>query len=314
MLANVLEVRWHWQTLGFDSPNVDQLKSLLSSKLGKRSIELLLRRIKSDHVGIDMLEITTCGAVAPYNQILGGKLVAMLLASPEVINAYNLKYGDHPSVIASSIAGRTVLRKPNLAYLGTTSLYGIGSSQYNRISIPAAEVGGNPGETLKYIKLGDTKGFGCTHFSSATSREVDVLLESIDMNGKVNSIFGEGISPRMRKLRIGLSAAGLPSEKLLKHGSHRLVYGVPLASNFREILLGLDDRPTYLIPAKGSPTESTRLIAEYWMRRWLSRRIENAGLLSEVEQDTLVFPIEHRARVILPEEVEEPSLFSGGWF
>jgi len=40
-----------------------------------------------------MMDITTCGAVAPYNHLLGGKLVSMLICSPEVVEYYKDKYG-----------------------------------------------------------------------------------------------------------------------------------------------------------------------------------------------------------------------------
>jgi hypothetical protein len=34
-----------------------------------------------------MLEISTCGAIPPYNHLLGGKLAALLLFSPEITGA-----------------------------------------------------------------------------------------------------------------------------------------------------------------------------------------------------------------------------------
>jgi hypothetical protein len=174
-------------------------------------------------------------------------------------------------------------------------------------------MGGKPGEALRYRELGYTEGFGCTHFSSETSREVYALLEATQKKAEGEQHLRGGVSPRLRKLKMGLRAVGLPPDKLLHHGSHRIVYGVPLASNFSDVLLGLKDRPQYIVPAKGKPEQSTRLISNYWMRRWLSGRIENPAVLSEVERDTLIFPIEHRGRVVLPSDDEKPSLFSGNW-
>ena len=111
----------------------------------------------------------------------------------------------------------------------------------------------------------------------------------------------------MRKLRDGLAEVGLPSDDLLKHGNARIVYGVPLAENFREILLGLDARPRYLLPAK-KPQSATEALAEYWRRRWLAGRITRAGILEIINGHTLSYPIAHGARVILPES-DEPVLF-----
>lgn len=186
------------------------------------------------------------GAVPPYNAVLGGKLVSMLLMSPEIVKAYDARYGKACSVIASSIGGKPVVRKPTLVFLGTTSLYGVGSSQYNRIAMPAEAVGGTPGSIIRYKELGETKGFGCTDFSAQCSLEIDDLIEANCPERRVKHIFGEGISPRLRSLRVALDHVGLPSQKLLKHDSPRVVYGVALASNFGDVLMGLSNKPNYI--------------------------------------------------------------------
>ena len=86
------------------------------------------------------MEIITCGAVPPYGEILGGKLVAMLMASPRVVRDVRTRYEGRVSLIASGLKGAPVRRDPNLTVLTTSSLYSVGSSQYNRIRIPA-EIG-----------------------------------------------------------------------------------------------------------------------------------------------------------------------------
>jgi hypothetical protein len=48
------------------------------------------------------------------------------------------------------------------------------------------------------------------------------------------------------------------------------------------------------------------------MRRWLARRIENDDVLRAVEEHTLVYPIEHGARVRLP-EIDEDQLGLFEW-
>ena len=45
----------------------------------------MLRRIKQQAIAENVMEIITCGAVSPYQQLLGGKLVAMLMTSPQVV-------------------------------------------------------------------------------------------------------------------------------------------------------------------------------------------------------------------------------------
>lgn len=265
----------------------------------RRAVTQLCRTLKAERVGISMMDITICGAVAPYNAILGGKLVCMLLCSSEVVRLYHQRYKSQISVIASAMAGAEVTRDPKLVLLCTTSLYGRGSSQYNRVKIPLALFGANGADDIRYNELGVSEGFGSFHFSKETIRAADILLGRLDHGRKVNSIFGEGVNPLMRKMREALTEVGLPSEMLLKHGNRRIIYGVPLAENFREVLIGLSNRPKYVLPSKDY-LAVTRLVSGFWRERWLSMRIANPVVLVEVEKHQLSFPIEHGAVVELP--------------
>jgi hypothetical protein len=127
---------------------------------------------------------------------------------------------------------------------------------------------------------------------------------------RVHSIFGEGVNPRLRKIREGLDRLNLPSDELLSHGNQRLVYAVALARNFREYLLGLDSQPDYLIPL-GDGIRSTHRIVEWWRERWLKPRLRRDGVLEEVSSHRLTHPIKHGARVPLTEDIGgQISLFS----
>jgi hypothetical protein len=44
-----------------------------------------MRQAKASRVGTTIADLTVCGAVPPYNEILGGKLVAAMIGSPEVV-------------------------------------------------------------------------------------------------------------------------------------------------------------------------------------------------------------------------------------
>jgi hypothetical protein len=304
-LAQLLQARYDLNRAGFNRSSPERLKRALETPHGRRAVRTILRLVKASHVGIDMMDIVVCGAVAPYAPILGGKLVSMLLASPDVIRAYEQRYRDTSSIIASSMAGRPVSRSPRLVLLMTTSLYRVASSQYNRLKVPAQYHGG--GGTLEFIDLEHTAGFGSYHFSKATVDAMEVLLARAARGREVNSIFGEGVNPKLRKMRSALNIVGLPTDHLLKHGSPRIVYGVPLASNFREILIGRERRPRY-ISADGS--DGTDGIIRFWFERWLSRRIERDGVLDAVAQHSTSYPVEHGARVDLPgSQPEEPASF-----
>jgi hypothetical protein len=290
-LARVLQVRKGLKKAGFEGATKDSLLKILGDPAGRRAVEIVLRHVKAMRIGINMLEITICGAVAPYNALLGGKLVAMLLTSPEVVQEYERRYRKAYSLIASSTAGRAVQRRPNLVALGTTSLYGAGSAMYNRIAIPADAVGGQPGEVVRYEELGKSVGYGSIQFSPATINEIEPILKSLTAGRQINHTFGEGVSPRLRKVRAGMEAVGLPPDKLMQHGTPRIVYGVALAEQFQDVLLGRRIyKPRYYFPFDNS-VEVTRRIGDYWIRRWLSRRIERDEVLQEIERQTLVYPI-----------------------
>ena len=298
-LAEMLRARRVLRASLGECPTVESVRALLKNPDGRRIVRTVLRKAKADRIGIAMADITVCGAVAPYGQILGGKLVSMLAASPEMIVAYRNRYMEQESEIASSMAGRSVIRPSQLVLLGTTSLYGIGSSQYNRLRMPAEVLGGGPGEYLEYREIGKSEAYGTSHFSTDTVEALVALVQQTSNGQRVNSIFGEGVSPKFRKLRDGLGALGLPVDALLQHGRRRIVYGVPLVRNLREYLVGMDDEPNYLFSLE-NPERSTAAIVEWWMNRWLSQRIMNDEVLASLDEHTLVRPIRHGGRVVLP--------------
>jgi len=288
-----------------------KLRELLEDSEGRRVVAAIVKKAKADKVGVALADISVCGALPPYNEILGGKLVSMLLASPEVTTAYRNRYEEARSIIASSMAGRPVVRPPRLVCLTTTSLYGAGSSQYNRIAIPCEKAGGQPGEQIRYACLGETIGFGTGHFGPVTVQELTRVVEQSAHGQRVNSVFGEGVNPRLRKVRDGLDALGFPSDQLLVHGSPRLVYGIPLARNFREYLLGIDQQPAYYLSTK-DPKTVTRQIVNWWADRWLVPRIRRDEVLTRVAAHTLVHPIRHGARVpLVSEDPDQLPLFDG---
>jgi hypothetical protein len=232
----------------------------------------------------------------------------MLLCSPEVVDFYRQKYQAQVSVIASSMKGAPVVREPRLVLLGTTSLYGVGSSQYNRVRIPAAEVGGDPNVQVEYKELGLSEGYGSFHFGSQTLEIMNVMLARSKDGRRVNSIFGEGVNPLMRKIREALELVGLPSDPILRHGNRRVVYGVSLAANCGDLLLGLADRPKYLLP-QTKPGQRTALIANFWRKRWLLPRISRPEVLDALTKHTLTYPIRHGARVPPEATTNHETLF-----
>ena len=276
-----------------------EVRELLASRDGRQTVKRVLMKAKADRVGVSMADITVCGAVPPYNALLGGKLVSMLAVSPEIVDAYRKRYVGQKSEIASAMAGRPVVRSSELVLLSTTSLYGAGSSQYNRLRMPAEALGGHRREELRFVEIGRSEAFGSSHFSEGTVELLVSLVQQTHNGQRVNSIFGEGVSPKFRKIRAGLDLLKLPAGALLRHGRRRIVYGIPLVRNLREFLCGMEEKPDYMFD-EGLSKRGTEAVVDWWMERWFLRRIQSNDVLAQVEAHTLVRPVRHGARVKLP--------------
>ena len=150
-------------------PNFEEIwVPFCKSETGSSVIRNALVAQKTKHIGSSLLELNVCGAIPPYNEILGGKLVALLATSPQVIHDYKERYGHKASEIASRLKGEAVYRPADLVYVGTTSLYYVGSSQYNRLKIPGKIF--DTDFDIVWKKLGMTVGFGTRHISRKPSK------------------------------------------------------------------------------------------------------------------------------------------------
>ena len=222
------------------------------------------------------MELITCGAVPPYRDLLGGKLVALLMLSRRVVEDYERKYAGRVSLIASGLAARPIIRPARLAWITTSSLYAIGSSQYNRLKLSSAS------GVLSYERIGVTQSFGTVHFAPDTVRALSQSARLADANRRrVNNLFGEGTSPKMRLVRAGLETLGLDPDVFLRHHSPRLLYGANLCSNLSDLLVGISETPEYVLPPGA---ESSAILIDHWRERWLVRRIEREEIRSRVAE------------------------------
>ena len=238
----------------------------------RAAINAAMSTIKSRRIGTNMLEMTTCGAVAPYNRMLGGKLVALLMLSPEVAADNLRRYGSEATIIRSQLKNAPVVPDNTLVWLGTTSLFSHGSSQYERLRLPAGVIADDQPE-MRYTYVGDTTGYGTVQFADDTVRALEVVLRRRRGYRDVNSVFGEGASPRLRKLRSGLDAVGFQADVSMLHHQERRIYGVPLFPQAAEYLCGLAAGVPSYISAPGHYSDATERIAEFWRTRWLSSRL-----------------------------------------
>lgn len=262
------------------------LERLFTTRNGQRALDVALAEFRKAGLSSEVADVSICGAVHPYNELLGGKLVALLLTSAEVRAAYAKRYGGQTSVIASQMAGRAISKPANLKILTTTSLYGVGSSQYNRLALRAADHPELPHD-VKWGAIGQslTGGFGTLHLGGETAQALRSMAMSRHDARRVNNRFGEGTSPRLRQIREGLDALGLKSDAVLHHATPRIFYGCELFAGARESLLGLRD-------ADHEPDPCASDIASAWRRRWLSNRVRRPETLEAL---TRLGPISVRA-------------------
>lgn len=253
------------------------------SESGNSAIRSALVAQKTQHIGSSLMELNVCGAIPPYNEVLGGKLVALLATSPQVIHDYKERYSQKASMIASRLKGENVFRPADLVYVGTTSLYYVGSSQYNRLKIPGSVFDSDFDVVWK--KLGMTIGFGTMHISKATT--LSLTEATSDGYNRINHVFGEGASPKMRLLTMSirelLESSNEDSKDFSKHAMSRIVYGACLASNTLDYLLGKADVPKYYTDIN-QYQEGTRKIINYWRVRWLGSRLNYNPIYQRIRE------------------------------
>lgn len=301
-LASLLRIRQIFnETKILKVRKKDELLEIMQSHRMRTAIRRLSKKIKATRAGINIMDLIVCGAVAPYNHLLGGKLVSMLMASPELTRYYMKRYKRAASVIASSMRGREVVREPRLVFLGTTSLFGSGASQYNRVAIPVSVFGRSGNTKVAFQRLGSTEGFGSVQFSQRTVSAMSVILNQGRDGRRVNSIFGEGVSPLFRKIREGLDIIGLESDELIRHRNKRIIYGVQLIENLQRYLLGISRHPKYLVP-QDKPKYRTEQIVDYWRQRWLVSRLNHKDAIEALKAHSLEHPQKHGGLVSRPTE------------
>ena len=197
---------------------------------------------------VHVMDAYVVGAVPPYSQLLGGKLITSLIGSSEIANLFKRRY----SRSAGIISGRQ--KNPRLALVTITSALGR-SSLYNRVRLPGLI-------DLKFV--GSTEGWGHFHVPDRIFSDMRQLLSFDGHEYADGHQFGSGPNWRMRVIRKALSLIGL-DEALLRHGIEREVYGMPLAQNWRKFLRG--EARIY-----GSQRPSADAIAEACLERWLVPR------------------------------------------
>jgi hypothetical protein len=189
------------------------------------------------------------GAIPPYNQIIGGKMVALAMTSNELRNFYKSKYENARTLLKDRII------EPDLLFLTTTSAFGR-SSIYNRLRFNGEAVAQS---------LGYTKGSGTFHIGNEIYKGIQSFLQSRGVN--TNTTFGHGPSRKVKLLDKAFSLLGINNYHY--HNIHREFYLFSLVKNLHAV-----------IHAGDAPSFYDRPLAEltvFWKERWALKRYERGN-------------------------------------
>ena len=187
------------------------------------------------------------GALPPYNTVLGGKLIAMLMTSDKLRKDFRKKYSEKT----------TILRKrelpANLLFVTTTGAFGK-SSIYTRLKFREDWL-------AKFI--GYSNGSGSFHISNEIYEKLLLMLDKKGIN--VRRGYGNGPSRKMRLIRQGMTELGYKNGGF--HGVKRAVYLFSFAKNLEKLIIGKNQRPLWHHRREDDLTD-------FWKTRWILPRIE----------------------------------------
>jgi hypothetical protein len=208
-----------------------------------------------------VMDAYVLGAVPPYSFLLGGKLVAMLVCSNEVRNAFRKKYNGQKSLI------RKEMRSPYLALVTTTSALGR-SSIYNRIRLNGHEY---------WTSVGYTQGSGDFHFSNGVYDKIRAYVEERCEPTAKHEAWGDGFRNKREVIRKCLSKIGLSAD-LVYHGINREIFAAPLGRNALRFLRGEVSRPCFF---DWTAAHLSHLFLERWLFPRAERRSEYIEFIRE---------------------------------
>lgn len=189
------------------------------------------------------------GAMPPYSHLLGGKLIASLIASDEVRDKFRKKYAGRKGIISE-------LEKPaDLALVTITSALGR-SSVYNRLKL---------NDLLQLHTIGYTEGWGHFQIPDEVFEQLRKVLEHLNHPYANGHKYGHGPNWKIRTIREGLQALGL-DPNVLRHGIRREVFALALCQDVQAFLRGEIEYQPIVAPAT--------MITEAAKKRWILPRAE----------------------------------------
>ncbi|QGT82213.1 Druantia anti-phage system protein DruA [Pseudomonas coronafaciens] len=229
---------------------------------------------------VNLMDAYVLGALPPYSHLLGGKLVASLIRTREVVDAFNTRYGDSVGLISK--------QKKNARLLAVTTSSALGrSSLYNRLNLHGRKI---------FEPIGFTSGWGHFHFSGKVFEELRQYLEYINDPYARGFNFGSGPNWRLRVIRRALDRLGMDS-KLARHGLAREVFIAKIATNAEAVLRGDNLIACY------DDLLTVSEIGAAALKRWLIPRSERDHRYLEWRAEDILVTIYGDAASVDPERV-----------
>jgi hypothetical protein len=211
---------------------------------------------------VGLLDAFVLGAVPPYNGLLCGKLIACLIRSQEVVDAFKKKYGKTEGIISKKA------KRAKLVAVTTTSSLGR-SSIYNRLTLSGQNY---------FEQVGFTEGYGHFQVPDDIFADMRQLLELSGHRYARGHKYGDGPNWRLRTIRAALAQIGV-SEEILKHNLKREIFLCRLADNTNDILRGNAVRPDY------SSLKTIKQISKLCRSRWIRPRSERRPEFTEWKRE-----------------------------
>jgi hypothetical protein len=207
------------------------------------------------------------GALPPYNELLGGKMVALALVAKDIRDVYRKKYGARHSIMKHRQL------PADLLFVTTTGAFGK-SSIYNRLKYDCDEI-------ARF--LGYTQGSGAFHIPEALYRELVDLVQ----NAGYDVSRGYGYGPSRKRQLLNIAFRLLDLRHFEYHGIQRAFYLISFIKNLEKVIQN-GTQPVF---------KNYRLseLTAYWKERWALPRATrqmtwqnfNAALFMDEVQDTL---------------------------
>jgi hypothetical protein len=211
-------------------------------------------KIRDDYIGWDkkqkeerlynMMSAYVLGAVPPYNELFGAKLVALAVGCKEVCQAFEEKYKGKKTIIRGREPMAKLAAVDTMAFFGKSPIYkGLPEWQF----------------------LGYTKGMTHVHLGGLWEKCLE-LAKEMGVRSLERNKFGHGPNWKFRVLNEVFSRLGL-SGKYYETGIEKGYYFRPLALEWREFLKGETDQLSYV-------NKTFEEYVEFWKSKHLRRRLE----------------------------------------